>query len=134
MTLGICCVDGGLVSSSKWNYTHRNKSSDYTILQRVDPRVRPSHVTHLLAVLQHTLLVFHTALGSGWVRLPAAGLNVDVHVQLPTEHGHLRLGHGEPGSRVGCQRLRTRRETALNALGGRSAEAIDTGGFCSTSL
>lgn len=63
---------------------------------------------HLLAVLQHALLGLHAALGSGWVRFPAAGLNVDVHVELAAEHRHLRLGHREPGPRVGCEGLQNK--------------------------
>lgn len=62
-------------------------------------------MTHLLAVLQHTLVGSYAALGSGWVGFPAAGLNVDVHVELSTEHRHLWFGHGEPCACVGCQRL-----------------------------
>lgn len=62
-------------------------------------------VTHLLAVLQHALFGSYTALGSGRVGLPAAGLNVDVHVELPTEHGHLWLGHSKAGAGVGSERL-----------------------------
>lgn len=59
-------------------------------------------MTHLLAILQHPLFGSYTALGSGWVGLPASCLNVDVHVEFPTEHGNLGLGHGEACACVGC--------------------------------
>lgn len=63
---------------------------------------------HLLAVLQHALLGLHAALGSRRVRFPAAGLNIDVHVELAAEHCHLRLSHREPGPRVGCEGLQSK--------------------------
>lgn len=59
-------------------------------------------MTHLLAVLQHPLLGSDTALRSGWVGLPASCLNVDVHVELPTEHGYLGLSHSEACASIGC--------------------------------
>lgn len=59
-------------------------------------------MTRLLAVLQHALFGSYAALGSGWVGFPAAGLNVDVHVELPAEHRHLWLGHGKTRACVGC--------------------------------
>lgn len=62
---------------------------------------------HLLAVLQHALLGSHAGLGSGRVRFPAAGLNVDVHVELAAEHRHLRLSHREASPRVGCEGLQS---------------------------
>ena len=46
---------------------------------------------YLLAVLQDALLGADAALGARRVRLPFATLHIDVHVELPTEHGHLRL-------------------------------------------
>ena len=58
--------------------------------------------THLLAVLQHALFGPHAALGPGRVGLPASGLDVDVHVELPAEHGHLRLSHRKSRARIGC--------------------------------
>lgn len=60
---------------------------------------------YLLTVLQHALFGSDAGLASGRVRLPAASLDVDVHVEFAAEHGDLRLGHREPGTRVGCQRL-----------------------------
>lgn len=62
-------------------------------------------VTHLLTVLQHALFGSYAALGSGRVGFPAAGLNVDVHVELSTEHGHLRFSHRKARPGVGSQRL-----------------------------
>lgn len=59
-------------------------------------------MTHLLAILQHPLFGSYTALGSGRVGLPASCLNVDVHVEFPTEHGYLGLGHSEACASVGC--------------------------------
>lgn len=59
-------------------------------------------MTHLLAILQHPLFGSYTALGSGWVGLPASCLDVDVHVEFPTEHGNLGLGHSEACASVGC--------------------------------
>lgn len=46
---------------------------------------------YLLAVLQDALLGADAALGAGGVRLPFATLHIDVHVELPAEHGHLGL-------------------------------------------
>ena len=68
-------------------------------------------VTHLLAVLQHTLFGSYAALGSGRVGFPAAGLNVDVHVEFSAEHRHLWFGHGKACARVGCQCLHKDKET-----------------------
>lgn len=59
-------------------------------------------MTHLLAVLQHPLFGSYTALGSGWVGLPASCLNVDVHVEFATEHGDLGLSYSEPRASIGC--------------------------------
>ena len=59
-----------------------------------------SSSTYLLAVLEDALLVGDAALGARGVVLPLATLHVDVHVQLPAEHGHLGLGqqaHGHVG-------------------------------------
>lgn len=62
-------------------------------------------MTHLLAILQHPLFGSDTALGSGWVGLPAACLNVNVHVEFPTEHGHLGLSYSKPCAGIGCECL-----------------------------
>lgn len=59
-------------------------------------------MTHLLAILQHPLFGSYAALGSGWIRLPAACLNVDVHVEFATEHGYLGLGYSKPCASIGC--------------------------------
>ena len=48
-------------------------------------------LAHLLAVLQDALLGADAALGGTRVGLPLAGLHVDVHVEPPAEHGHLRF-------------------------------------------
>ncbi len=50
-----------------------------------------SHTLYLLAVLQDALLGADAALGARGVRLPFATLHIDVHVELPAEHGHLGL-------------------------------------------
>ena len=75
-----------------------------------------SSSTYLLAVLEDALLVGDAALGARGVVLPLATLHVDVHVQLPAEHGHLGLGqqaHGHVGrhlerGRRGRQRVSDR--------------------------
>lgn len=59
-------------------------------------------ITHLLAILQHPLFGSDTALGSGWVGLPVACLNVDMHVEFPAEHGYLGLSYSKPCASVGC--------------------------------
>lgn len=46
---------------------------------------------YLLAVLKDALFGADAALGASWIRLPLATLDVDMHVEFPTEHGHLRL-------------------------------------------
>jgi len=46
---------------------------------------------YLLAVLQDALLGADAALRAREVRIPFATLHVDVHVELPAEHGHLGL-------------------------------------------
>ena len=76
--------------------------------------------TDLLAVLQHALLGAHAALGPGGVGLPAARLDVDVHVELPAEHGYLGLRHRKARPRIGCQCLEREEERG----GGRRYENV----------
>lgn len=80
-----------------------------------------------MAILQHTLFGCHTALGSGRVRFPAAGLNVDVHVELPAEHRHLRLGHSKARSGIGCQSLQRKEERGRDKLMQSIIKAIKAG-------
>lgn len=55
-------------------------------------------LTHLLAVLQDALLGADAALGAAGVGLPLPILDIDVHIEFPTEHGHLRLGQQPHGA------------------------------------
>lgn len=53
--------------------------------------VVPEERTYFLAVLENPFLRPDAGLGAGGVRFPLSVLNVHVHVELPTEHGDLRL-------------------------------------------
>lgn len=46
---------------------------------------------YLLAVMKDALFGANAALGASQIWFPLATLDVDVHVEFPTEHGHLGL-------------------------------------------
>lgn len=47
--------------------------------------------TYMLTVLQNPFFCRNAALGSRRVRFPFSVLNIHMHIQLATEHGHLGL-------------------------------------------
>lgn len=68
------------------------------------PPPHKKHTLYLLAVLQDALLGTDAALCARGVRLPLASLDVDVHVEFTTKHGH--LGLCQQAHRNICRHLR----------------------------
>lgn len=66
--------------------------AEHTISSYPFPLAHLTPPPYLLAVLQNSFLGSDAALGTTRIRLPFSTLDVDMHVELPTEHGHLRLG------------------------------------------
>lgn len=74
--------------SSYWQYLSSQVVHGLLLILLINSQPHPQY---LLAVLQNFLLGSDAALGTSRIRLPLATLDVDMHVEFPAVHGHLRL-------------------------------------------